>query len=244
MQRTIAAALGPLLLLGAATLAAQAPQTMRTPSAILVPTIESVERNVLLRLTSAEDGVSFDIDGDGRQEQIGWTEAGADVGFLALDRNENGIIDNGRELFGSHTLPGSTNGFDALSVTRGHSPASEPRPMPLAGSDVFVRDYNKSWIQLDHYDALFAKLLLWTDRNHNGISEHSELAPVGRWLAEIGLNYNYDRRVDGFGNRYAFKGWANVRPALGKMRTTGTPVDKGEIAMGQLDLYEVCVVVR
>jgi hypothetical protein len=114
--------------------------------------------------------------------------------------------------------------------------------MVLAAKDVFVRDYNKSWIQLDHYDGLFAKLLLWTDRNHNGMSERSELARVDRWLAEIGLNYNYDRRVDAFGNRYAFKGWANVRPALGKI--TGTPLNTGEIAIGQLDLYEVCFVVR
>ena len=236
MQRTIAAALGPLLL-GAATLAAQASLPLPSPSAILVPTRASVERNVLLRLTSVEDGVSFDIDADGRPDQIGWTEAAADVAFLALDRNDNGIIDNGRELFGSYTLPGSRNGFDALIGTRGSGPASQPRSIPLAGSDVFIRDYNKSWIQLDPYDALFAKLLLWTDRNHNGISEQSELAPVDRWLAEIGLNYNYDRRLDAFGNRYAFKGWANVRPALGKV--TVTPIDNGEFALGELDLYDV-----
>lgn len=241
MLRTILAALGPLVL-GAVTLAGQALPRQPSPSAILVPTKESAARNVLLRLTSVDDGVSFDIDGDGLPDQIGWTEAAADVAFLALDRNENGIIDNGRELFGSSTLPGSTNGFDALIRTRGPGPASQGRSFPLAGSDVFIRDFHKSWVQLDPYDALFAKLLLWTDRNHNGISEQSELAPVARWLAEIGLNYNYDRRLDAFGNRYAFKGWANVRPALG--RISATPGDNGEFALGQLDLYDVCFAAR
>lgn len=235
----VAAAVGAVVL-GVAALAAQ-PTRPSTPSVILVPTKEPTERNALLRLASAPNGVSFDIDGDGRREQVSWTEPTADVGFLALDRNRNGIIDNGRELFGSHAVPGASNGFDALALARGSSPAAtQTRAVPLAGIDVFVPDYNKSWVQIDHYDALFARLLLWTDRNHDGIFDRSEVVRVNGWLAEIGLNYDYDRRVDPFGNRYAFKGWANVRPALGKLRATAS--DKAETALGQLDIYDVFLV--
>jgi hypothetical protein len=56
-----------------------------------------------LRLTSAVDGVPFDLDGDGALEQVSWTAPGSAVAFLVLDRNGNGIIDDGSELFGTAT---------------------------------------------------------------------------------------------------------------------------------------------
>ena len=55
-------------------------------------------------LTGLEDSVLFDIDADGILEEISWTRADQLDGFLVLDRNENGVIDDGRELFGNYTL--------------------------------------------------------------------------------------------------------------------------------------------
>src|SRR5579864_6636690 len=52
-------------------------------------------------LTSAQDGVVFDILADGHPIQISWTAAGSGNAFLALDRNHNGKIDDGNELFGN-----------------------------------------------------------------------------------------------------------------------------------------------
>ncbi len=52
---------------------------------------------------------SFDIDADGRTDQIAFVKPGS--GFLALDRNDDGIINNGNELFGART----GNGFAELA---------------------------------------------------------------------------------------------------------------------------------
>ncbi|MGJ8687268.1 MAG: hypothetical protein ACSHWQ_07295, partial [Spongiibacteraceae bacterium] len=52
---------------------------------------------------------SFDIDADGQDDQIAFVGPGS--GFLALDKNGNGMVDNGRELFGAL----SGNGFADLA---------------------------------------------------------------------------------------------------------------------------------
>jgi len=51
----------------------------------------------------------FDLDADGEKDEI--TSLGAGSGFLALDLNGNGVIDDGRELFGTS----SQNGFADLA---------------------------------------------------------------------------------------------------------------------------------
>ena len=73
-------------------------------------------------LTNAGNGVMFDLNATGSAEQVSWTSAGSDDAWLVLDRNNNRVIDNGRELFGSATpqhylTPGETkHGFRALAI--------------------------------------------------------------------------------------------------------------------------------
>ncbi len=74
----------------------------------------------------------FDLDADGHQEQISRLDAGS--GFLALDKNGDGIINDGSELFGT----ASGNGFADLAK--------------------YDQDGN-GWI--DEADEIFDKLLIW-----------------------------------------------------------------------------------
>jgi hypothetical protein len=149
------------------------------------------------RLTSVEDGVAFDLDGDGTLEQMAWTRADSDDAFLALDRNGNGRIDDGTELFGNYTPayvdrrhPRAPNGFEALRF--------------LEGPDFGVSRVDG---RIDAHDEAFGRLLLWTDINHNGISEPEELrAAYAVGVRAIGTDYKEKRRVDRFGNEFRQKG--------------------------------------
>lgn len=77
---------------------------------------------------------SFDIDNDGTEDQISCLKEGN--GFLALDKNGNGCIDAGCELFGTE----QGNGFVELSM---HD------------------EDGNDWI--DENDPVFEKLRIWTE---------------------------------------------------------------------------------
>lgn len=65
-----------------------------------------------LKTTGVDQGVAFDIDGDGTTDRTSFITGGD--AFVALDRNGNGVIDSGRELFGDQN--GDANGFLALAA--------------------------------------------------------------------------------------------------------------------------------
>jgi hypothetical protein len=113
-----------------------------------------------ISFSSVDQGVQFDINGDGVKDQVAWTANGQD-GILALDLNGSGKIESGNELF-TPTFAGGhfANGMAALASL----------------------DTNHDGV-IDSHDPAFANLVVWQDANHNGVSDAGELTK----LTDLGI---------------------------------------------------------
>jgi hypothetical protein len=117
-----------------------------------------------VRLTSEK--YDFDLDADGEMENVSFLEQGS--GFLVLDKNGNGTIDDGSEMFG----PSTNNGFLELKA--------------------YDADEN-GWI--DENDAIFYDLNIWT-KNEDGTDNLSDLKSydIGAiYLTGVGTTFDLDQ---------------------------------------------------
>jgi len=124
-------------------------------------------------------GTRFDLDGDGYIDTTGWVAP--DDGLLVFDRNDDGLINSGQELFGEFTLlengEQAHNGFVALSEL----------------------DSSKDGL-LDSNDEAYALLQVWQDKNSDGISQADELVSLSEaGIKSIELDYDYEN-VEDYGN--------------------------------------------
>jgi hypothetical protein len=149
-----------------------------------------------VRFSSAEEGALFSIN-NGPRRRVAWT-VGPDDAWLALDRDGNGLISRGAELFGTVTPSQSgerfPNGYEAL------------RELDFNGDRT-----------IDAKDPHYPWLRLWRDENRNGLSEPSELVTLSAaGVAAIDLDYFESRRVDEWGNRFRYR--SRVRMKDGRFR--------------------------
>ncbi|AXH29831.1 hypothetical protein CGC44_04110 [Francisella opportunistica] len=102
----------------------------------------------------ADGSVLFDHNADGVRTGTGWVNK--DDGLLVRDIDGNGIIDNGRELFGDNTIKSdgtkATDGFDAL------------RDLDSNNDGIF-----------DANDEAFHEVKIWQDKDQDGVSDDGEL---------------------------------------------------------------------
>ena len=124
--------------------------------------------------TRLDNTVYFDHDNNGFKEATAWIEK--DDGLLALDRNGNGKIDNGNELFGNHTISNTIYGYTDEKATNGYEALK-------------AYDLNNDNV-IDEKDEIFNKLKIWKDKNSNGITDDGELSSLTHNnIKSIDLNY-------------------------------------------------------
>jgi hypothetical protein len=139
--------------------------------------------------TSVKTGVSFDLMGLGALKTA-WVKG--DDALLVLDRNGNGRIDSGFELFGASTRVAGVpadNGFKAL-----------------AELDRAVNGGNGNG-RIDAGDKMFVDLQVWKDANSDGVSQREELSSLDQvGVKAIDLAYQNTVKMDSFGNDLSLQG--------------------------------------
>ncbi|WAR43265.1 calcium-binding protein [Methylomonas rapida] len=156
--------------------------------------------------------IYFDHNADGVKTATGWISA--DDAFLVLDKNANGSIDNGRELFGDAYIKSNgqlaADGFDALRDLDGN------------GDGV-----------VDASDAQFVNLRLWRDLNQDGVSQANELFTLSSQnVAAINVGSSEHSQILANGNQLADTGTF--------IKTDGSSGTLGEVTgnLGDINLAQ------
>ncbi|MEK6787366.1 MAG: calcium-binding protein [Pseudomonadota bacterium] len=159
-----------------------------------------------IRIDPNGQPILFDHDGDGIKSGTGWISA--DDGFLVIDRNSNGTIDNGSELFGDATPLSSgglsANGFAALAD----------------------QDTNHDGI-VDVQDSSWAGLKIWRDLNQDGTSQVEELFRLDELgIASLSVSSTANSQVLDNGNQIADLGsYTKIDGSSGAMGDVGQMAD-------------------
>jgi len=140
------------------------------PCNVSDPLIVDVNKNGKFDITTIENGVNFSFTGT-RSQATAWLSGD---GFLFHDRNSNGIVDNGTELFG--TDRSFDGGFAHLAFF----------------------DSDKNGV-IDHKDDAYKSLFVWVDTNMDGVSTKDEvttLLKVGVVNIDV-VAQSYNKNVNG-----------------------------------------------
>jgi len=140
-------------------------------------------------------GVNFDVNADGFADFVQWVQPGGNEAFLSLDRNRNGLVDDGSELFGVGTPlfegGNAPNGFVGLAQY----------DAPLLGGD------DDGLITPE--DAIWPELSIWLDRNADGLSTRREMyRPADLGFTSFETIPKARRKRDAAGNSLPY--WAKA----------------------------------
>ena len=151
-------------------------QQIQKPPVPYDPLAFDLNADGIVNTLAIEEGVFFDLDNTGHAESTSWVAP--QDGLLALDLNNNGIIEDGAELFGNGTQLSSgnlaANGFEALQQ--------------------YDENHDN---KIDALDNIFNDLLIWQDLDSDGISDIGELNSLTVLdITSIDLNYGTDVFID------------------------------------------------
>ena len=140
------------------------------------PLVLDLNKDNKISITSSKDSnVYFNHTNDGVNIKTSWI--GKEDGILVIDKNGNGIIDNGNELFGNFTTKNNgdmaNNGFEAL------------------------KDYDTNGdLIIDYRDDKFSELRVWQDLNSDGISNKGELKTLNELgIKSLNLKYKDNKQI-------------------------------------------------
>lgn len=157
-----------------------------------------------VRAGSPADGVLFDLKETGALVRTAWPMGGD--ALLAFDRDGDGVISNGGELFGNSRMlfdERRANGFAALAELDDDGDGD-----------------------VDAHDAAFPRLRLWRDLDRDGVSDHGELAPLHAygvtWLSTT-FTTHAQQQKDADGNDISMRG--SFRRATPRGTVDGVMID-------------------
>ena len=159
------------------------------------PIVVDVGKNGI-ELGAAGVGVYFDVDNNGMPNHVQWVKPGGDEAFLALDRNGNGVVDNGGELFGV----GTPLFFEGSNAPNGFVGLAQYDSIELGGNDDgFITEE----------DTIWPALRLWRDINADGVSTREEMLTPERFgIVSFETIPKFGKRYDAAGNILPYWAWA------------------------------------
>ncbi|EEE9947816.1 hypothetical protein DJ252_23050, partial [Salmonella enterica subsp. enterica serovar Uzaramo] len=162
-----------------------------------------------VKTISKSAGLVFDHDGNLFAENTGWVSP--EDGLLVLDRNHDGKIGSGNELFGSNTILNNgqkaQNGYEAL------------------------REYDENHDgMIDKNDSIWSQLKVWQDKNSNASVDDGELLSMEQLkIAGVKLNYQNINNTDREGNAHLQRGDVIYEDGhTGITEDIGLDTDKGK----------------
>ena len=155
---------------------AQAEQNRR-----IDPLVFDLDGDGITTVSIDDSNAFFDLDNNGFAEKTSWI--GAKEGLLVYDKNGDGIINGGNELFGDRTL------------------MKDSKTLASSGFTALAEYDNNKDGKIDSNDAIYTLLRIWQDSDGDGIASAGELKQlVDLGIVSIGLSYNNTGVTDGANN--------------------------------------------